>query len=69
MDRHLQRASPQPAGHGVSYYLGTSGIINAKASVMAGATSFRTVGCRPSGPTASDGFRPASNLRIPLSVT
>ena len=34
---------------------------------MTGDTSFRTVGCRPSG--ALDGFRPASNLRTPLSVT
>ena len=43
--------------------------INAKVGVMTGATSFRTVGCRPSGPAALDGFRPASNLITPLSVT
>ena len=36
---------------------------------MTGATFFRTVGCRPSGPAALDGFSPASNLRTPLSVT
>ena len=36
---------------------------------MTGATSFRTVGCRPSGPAALGGFRPAGNLRTPLSVT
>ena len=41
----------------------------AKAGVMTGATSFRTVACRPSGPAALDGFRPASSLRTPLSVT
>ena len=38
------------------------------AGAMTGATSFRTVGCRPSGPATLDGFRPASNLRTPLSV-
>ena len=43
--------------------------INAKVCVMTAATYFRTVGCRPSGPAALDGFRPASNLRTPLSVT
>ena len=64
MDRHLQRASPQAR----SYCLGTSGI-NANVGVMTGATSFRTIGCRPSGPAALDVFRPASNLRTPLSVT
>ena len=42
--------------------------INAMAGAMTGATSFRTVGCRPSGPATLDGFRPASNLRTPLSV-
>ena len=36
---------------------------------MTGATSFRTVGCRPSGPAAFHRFRPARNLRTPLSVT
>ena len=36
---------------------------------MTGAISFRTVRCRPSGPAALDGCRPASNLRTPPSVT
>ena len=43
--------------------------INAKVGVMTSATCFRTVGCRPSGPAVLDGFRPARNLRTPLSVT
>ena len=37
--------------------------------MVTGATSFRTVGCRPLGPAALDGFRAASNFRTPLSVT
>ena len=36
---------------------------------MTGATFFKTVGCKLSGPAALDGFRPVNNLRTPFLLT
>ena len=42
--------------------------MNSKVGEMTGASSLRTMGCRPSEPAALDGLRLASNLKTPPSV-